>query len=62
MAKLLVQSVKCRTCGHVNDFDFRFCQQCGYKRKFITTPIMHQCDAVINLDEMDTRLQQLLSL
>ena len=24
MAKLFVQSVKCPTCGHANDFDFRF--------------------------------------
>ena len=35
MAKLFVQSVKCPTCGHANDFDFRFSQRCGFKRKVI---------------------------
>ena len=52
MAKLLVQSVKCPTCGHANDFDFRFCQQCGYKRKFITKPVKSHSDVVVNLDEI----------
>ena len=61
MAKLFVQSVKCPTCGHANDFDFRFCQRCGYKRRFMTTPIKDRSDVVVNLDEIEARLQQLLN-
>ena len=61
MAKLFVKSVKCPTCGHANDFDFRFCQRCGYKRKFITTPVKHHSDVVVTLDGIEVRLQQLLN-
>ena len=56
-----LQSVKCPTGRHANDFDFRFCQRCGYKRKFITTPVKHHSDVVVNLDDIEVRLQQLLN-
>ena len=60
MAKLFVQSVKCPTCGHANDFDFRFCQRCGYKRKVMTTLVQEHSDVIVDLDGIEVRLQQLL--
>ncbi|CAH3151426.1 unnamed protein product, partial [Porites lobata] len=60
MAKLFVQSVKCPTCGHANDFDFRFCQRCGYKRKVMTTLVKEHSDVIVDLDGIELRLQQLL--
>ena len=60
MAKLFVQSVKCPTCGHANEFDFRFCQRCGYKRKVMTTLVQEHSDAIVDLDGIEVRLQQLL--
>ena len=60
MAKLFVQSVKCPTCGHANDFDFRFCQRCGYKRKVMTTLGKEHSDVIVDLDGIEVRLQQLL--
>ena len=59
MAKLFLPSVRCPRCSHANDSDFRFCQQCGYTRKRVA------CDPTIppqiDLDEIDARLQQLLT-
>ena len=60
MAKLFVQSVKCPTCGHANDLDFRFCQRCGYKRKVMTTLGKEHSDVIVDLDGIEVRLQQLL--
>lgn len=57
MAKLFVKSVKCPTCRHAKDFDVRF----GYKRKFKTTPVEHHSHVVVNLDEIEARLQQSLN-
>lgn len=58
MAKLFVASVRCPGCGHANDFDFRFCQRCGYKRKIIQPN--NSGPVEVKLDEIDARLQQLL--
>lgn len=59
MAKLFAPSVRCPVCSHSNDYDFRFCQRCGYKRKFISTG--GTTKAVINLEQIDQRLEQLLN-
>ena len=60
MAKLFVQSVKCPTCGHANDFDFRFFQRCGYKRKVMKTLVKEHSDVIVDLDGIEVRLQHLL--
>ena len=48
--KLFAPSVRCPKCNHANDIDFRFCQQCGYKRKIIhcrsNTPLDVDVDAI----------------
>ena len=57
VARLFVPSVRCPSCGYANDCDFRFCQRCGYSRKIVH---FRQSRSVgINLDEIDTRLNQL---
>ena len=61
VCKLFVQSVKCPTCGQANDFDFRFCQRCGYKRKVMTTLVKEHSDVIVDLDGIEVRLQQLLN-
>ena len=61
MAKLFVESVRCPSCIHANDFDFRFCQRCGYKRKYVTKPVKNHHDLKLNIDEIEARLQQLLN-
>lgn len=58
MAKLCVPSVRCPNCARANDIDFRFCQQCGYKRK-LTYRQNSNTTQVINLDQIDARLQEL---
>ena len=57
MAKLFVPSVRCPSCGYPNDCDSRFCQRCGYSRK--TVRVRQSGSADINLDKIDTRLNQL---
>ena len=57
VAKLFVPSVRCPSCGYANDCDFWFCQRCGYSRKIVH---FRQSRSVgINLDEIDTWLNQL---
>ena len=58
MAKLFVQSVKCPSCGHANDFDFRFFQRCGYKGKGMTTLVKEHSEVIVDLDGIEVRLQQ----
>ena len=57
VAKLFAPSVRCPKCNHANDFDFRFCQRCGYNRKIIhcrsNTPLE------VDVNAIDRRLQQL---
>lgn len=59
VARLFTPSVRCPTCKHANDHDFRFCQRCGYRRTILspalTTPVN------INLAQIDERLQHLLN-
>ncbi len=57
-AKLFVPSVRCPTCNHVNDHDFRYCQLCGYKRKVVSIPDTYP-PVDFNLHKIDARLQQL---
>lgn len=57
VAKLFVPSVRCPSCGYANDFDFRFCHHCDYSRKIVYFRQSSSDD--INLDEIDTRLNQL---
>ena len=57
MAKLFVPSVRCPTCGHANDVDFRFCQCCGYNRK--RSPPKPTVLPDVDLIALDNRLQQL---
>ncbi len=55
---LSVPSVRCPTCNHVNDHDFRYCQLCGFKRKVVSIPDTYP-PVDFNLHEIDARLQQL---
>ena len=55
--KLFVPSVRRPSSGYTNDCDFRFCQHCGYSWK--TVRVRQPGSADINLDEIDTRLNQL---
>ena len=57
MAKLFVQSVRCPVCSHANDWDFRFCQRCGYIRKVKKSVPSKEFN--VDLDTIDQRLQQL---
>lgn len=50
--------MRCPTCQHVNDQDFRFCQRCGYKRRVISIPAGYIVENFDLLD-IDNRLQQL---
>ena len=59
MANLLVVSVRCQCCSHANDFDFRFCQRCSYKRKAVT-PCESTCLDRRTLQAVDERLRQLI--
>lgn len=59
MAKLFIPSVRCPVCAHANDFDFRFCQRCGYQRKIVHP--RHYAQPDLNLDEIEQRLQQLFN-
>ena len=44
-------------CNHANDSDFRFCQLCGYQRKYIRTVVSRSL--TIYLEQTDRRLNQL---
>lgn len=59
MAKLFVPSVKCPSCSHANDIDFRYCQCCGYIRKVLHVDRVKAIN--VDFDQIDQRLQQLLS-
>ena len=58
MAKLFTPSVRCPICRHANDVDFRYCQQCGYKRQLIVSTQSNPLDAG-ELYQIDERLRQL---
>ena len=58
MAKLFVRSVRCPSCSHANDFDFWFCQRCGYRRKAVTRLAHRSLDSK-TLQAINERLQQL---
>lgn len=57
IAKLFLPSVRCPICGHANDFDFLFCQRCGYKRRVLTARPKVLLD--VNVSDIDDRLRQL---
>ena len=58
MAKLFIASVRCPICQHANDFNFRFCQQCGYNRKITQGPGPGSVPVEL-LDNIDARIKQL---
>lgn len=57
MAKSFVRSVRCPSCSHANDFDFWFCQRCGYRRKAVTRLAHRSLDSK-SLQAINERLQQ----
>ena len=57
VAKLFAPSVRCPNCSHANDFDFRFCQRCGYNRKTLNRQDSTRLD--VNVNAIDDRLRQL---
>ena len=59
VAKLFLPSVRCPVCSYANDLDFKFCQRCGYVRKFIRSATSSSA-VILNLNDIDQRLQQLL--
>lgn len=59
MAKLFLPSVRCPSCSHANDADFRFCQQCGYTRQRVVRSAAPSLQ--VDLAPIDARLQQLLN-
>ena len=59
VAKMFVASVRCPICQHSNDFDFRFCQRCGYNRKILKAATVREVS--VDLDAIDARVQQLLN-
>ena len=50
--------MQCPECSHANDIDFRFCQQCGYKRWIRATP-RGESGLHVDCAALDTRLQEL---
>ena len=56
---MFVASVRCPICQHPNDFDFRFCQRCGYNRKILRAAPVGE--ASVDLDAIDARVQQLFN-
>ena len=50
--------MRCPVCSHANDFDFRFCQRCGYKRKVLES-LPTTATSGVNLEAIDDRLRQL---
>ena len=59
VAKMFVASVRCPICQHSNDFDFRFCQRCGYNRKILKAATVREVS--VDLDALDARVQQLFN-
>lgn len=57
VAKMFILSVACPVCRHSNDFDFRFCQRCGYKRKVLNPDV--RPTVAFHLSSIDDRLNQL---
>ena len=57
MARIFVPAVKCPTCLHPNDFNFRFCQMCGYKRKVLES--LPAKPLQVDLPQIDARLNLL---
>jgi len=58
VAKLFLPSVRFPVCSHANDFDFRFCQRCGYKRKVLGS-LPTTAPLEVDLMSSDDRLRQL---
>ena len=56
---MFVASVRCPICQHPNDFDFRFCQRCGYSRKILREATVGEVS--VDLDAIDARVQQLFN-
>ena len=50
--------MRCPSCSHANEPDFRFCQRCGYKRKTTVLPNHGSLNSE-SLQTIDERLHQL---
>ncbi len=57
MARIFVPTVKFPSCLHPNDFNFRFCQMCGYKRKVLES--LPAKPLQVDLPQIDARLNLL---
>ena len=60
--KLFCQSVSCPRCEYANDATFRYCQNCGYKRKILTVGHTQRTDVTLDVSALDNRLSQIASL
>ena len=59
VARIFIPAVKCPICLHPNDFNFRFCQMCGYKRKVLQS--LPPNSLQVDLQKIDARLNLLTS-
>ena len=57
--RLFVPAISCPTCHYANDHTFRFCQNCGFSRRRVTTPI--PVPVTFNLSAIDDRIKFLQS-
>ena len=53
------QSVSCPRCEYANDATFRYCQNCGYKRKILTVGHTQRTDVTLDVSALDNRLSQI---
>ena len=58
-SQMFVASIRCPICQHPNDFDFRFCQRCGYHRKIFKAATIRQVP--VDLHAIEARVQQLFN-
>ena len=54
MARVYVPAVRCPFCQHPNDFNFRYCQMCAYRRK-VVNPLPSNPPQV-DIKQIDARL------
>lgn len=59
VSRLFSPAVSCPVCQYANDHTFRFCQNCGYVRKFCLDPV--PAPLTFDLNAIDSRLCSLRS-
>ena len=57
MARLFSPAVSCPACSYPNDHTFRFCQSCGYSRRYLLPPRPKAVS--FDLQAIDQRIQDL---